>query len=792
MRLAMGIVLAGICGIAIALGVSVWNRGSTASGKISPSPRAAPDVSTPAARSGLESFADPNAPETAAQVFIDRNAFDQFIFSTALAFTGPIRDASSLEEVREAVRGRGRRGLATLRAQYDQLRLDSPATSEQVREAIRLEKSIAALYLHEGQFAEAASWLKRILEPGRKPEVSADLRAEVHVLLGIASLRRGEVENCLDCVGPSSCIFPIAREAFHVQQAGSREAVDQFTAYLEHAPGDLRVRWLLNLASMTLGEYPEKVPPAYLIPLDRFRSKLDPGRFENVALRVGLGSRGPNMAGGSIFDDFNGDDRPDLLTTSIDTDRGAALFLNRGDGTFEDHSAAAGLGQQVYVLNVARGDYDNDGNLDVLFLRGAWEQSARLSLLRNKGGGQFEDVTIESGLGAPLSTESAAWGDYDDDGRLDLFVCGEYHSDAPDAANGCRLYHNEGSGKFKDVAAEAGVVNERVAKGSAWGDFDGDGRLDLFVSNLDAPCRLYHNEGNGTFRDVAREKGVAGPRHNQSFACWFWDFDNDGRLDLFVNDYNAELADVVGSYLGLIMKDPGHPHLYQNLGRQGFRDVSLDFGLNWPIAAMGANFGDIDNDGYLDAYFGTGWMSYSGLIPNVMLKNIGGRHFEDVTTATGTGHLQKGHGVSFADHDGDGDLDLFVVLGGAYPGDRAYNVLFRNPGHGRHWLKVKLVGTRTNRSALGARIQADVKGPDGRIRSIYRTIGNNGSFGGNTLTETIGLSEAASVSRLTVSWPTSRTSQTFQDVPAGQEIVITEGTDGYKAIHHPPIAVSTQ
>ena len=467
---------------------------------------------------------------------------------------------------------------------------------------------------------------------------------------------------------------------------------------------------------MTLGEYPEQVPPAYLISLDRFRSKLAMQRFENVATRVGLAARGPNLAGGSIFDDFNGDDRPDLFMTSIDADRGASLFINRGDGTFEDRSAAAGLGEQVYALNVARADYDNDGKPDVLLLRGAWETSARLSLLRNKGEGVFEDVTMPSGLGEPLSTESAAWGDYDDDGRLDLFVCGEYHGDAPDAANGCRLYHNQGDGTFRNVAGQAGVINERVAKGSAWGDYDGDGRLDLFVSNLDAPCRLYHNEGNGTFRDVAREMGVAGPRHGRSFACWFWDYDNDGRLDLFVNDYHAQLADVVADSIGLKGEDPGHPHLYRNMGEQGFREVSRDVGLDRPIAAMGANFGDIDNDGYLDAYFGTGWMSYSGLVPNVMLKNVEGRRFEDVTDATGTGHLQKGHGVSFADYDGDGDLDLFVELGGAYPGDRSYNALFQNPGHrGYHWLKVKLVGTRTNRSALGARIQADVTGPDGSV-----------------------------------------------------------------------------
>jgi hypothetical protein len=180
-------------------------------------------------------------------------------------------------------------------------------------------------------------------------------------------------------------------------------------------------------------------------------------------------------------------------------------------------------------------------------------------------------------------------------------------------------------------------------------------------------------------------------------------------------------------------------------------------------------------------------MAYSGLVPNVMLKNVEGRRFEDVTDSSRTGHLQKGHGVSFADWDHDGDLDLFVVLGGGYPGDKGYSALFQNPGHGRHWLKVKLVGTRTNRLAIGAKIRAVVQQPDGTERSIYRMIGSNGSFGGNCLVETIGLGDATTVARLIVTWPTSKTSQTFRDLAADQAIEITESSSSFTVLHQKPL-----
>ena len=234
-----------------------------------------------------------------------------------------------------------------------------------------------------------------------------------------------------------------------------------------------------------------------------------------------------------------------------------------------------------------------------------------------------------------------------------------------------------------------------------------------------------HNEGNGAFRDVAPELQVTGPQSGDS--CWFWDFDNDGRLDLFVNDHRSGLAQAVAFALGMQAENASRPRLFRNLGVRGFGEIGREAGLDRPVPALGFNFGDIDNDGYLDLYAGTGSQSCSDVFPNLMLKSVEGRRFEDVTMSSGTGHLGNGQGISFADWDDDGNLDLFVETGGAVPGDRSWNLLFRNPGHERHSLKVRLIGSRTNRAAIGARIRVDIATKGGGKRSIFRTVGNNSS-----------------------------------------------------------------
>ncbi len=422
------------CCLAIAAGVVCWlgvrSGWSWARPSADSITSARPDQETDPYRVWLS---DAGAAGGDTRLFVERRTLDNAVGSLN-PYAETIKDPTSLGELRDALRMRGPREMVSLRARYDGLNLGSPPTSAQAIRAIPLARAIAYASMQGGEFDQAARWLETGLELSQLKEFPPIIRAEFHALLGINALRRGEIENCLECAGPSSCILPIAPAAVHRRKDGSREAIRQFTEYLKSEPGDLRVRWLLNLAYMTLGEYPDGVPREYLVPLDGFRSKLDVGRFENVASAVGLTARGPNLAGGSILDDFDGDGLVDVFSTSIDCDRGASLFLNSGNGSFRDHSASAGLDSEIYVLNAVRGDYDNDGDPDILLLRGAWDVPAPLSLLRNRGDGSFEDVARASGLGEPISSESAAWGDFDNDGWLDLFVCGEFHNSDPDPA----------------------------------------------------------------------------------------------------------------------------------------------------------------------------------------------------------------------------------------------------------------------------------------------------------------------------------------------------------------------
>ncbi len=612
-------------------------------------------------------------------------------------------------------------------------------------------------------------------------DIPADKQLETIFELGVAHLRDGETRNCVQRHGPESCILPLRGQAIHVDPSASREAMVYFRQVLELSPPRsyfwIKSVWLLNLAYMTVGEYPAGVPEAYRIPEQAFASDESIPHFVNVAPEIGLDSF--DLAGGAVADDFDGDGDLDLVVTTSDTRGPMRYYRNDGTAGFTERTSAAGLDGLVGGLNLIHADYDNDGDLDLLVLRGAWWGMFGRhpnSLLRNEGDGTFTDVTFQAGLAeVDYPTQTAAWADFDNDGDLDLYVGNETGDElrAP-----CQLFRNEGDGTFVDVAAAAGVENLRFAKAVIWGDHDGDRDPDLYVSNIGDRNRFYRNEGDGTFVDVAAELGLERPI--SSFPAWFWDADNDGALDLFVTAYGGvrlppDVAFVAASYLG-IDSSAERARLFRGDGIGGFTDVSADWNLERVTLPMGSNFGDLDSDGWLDIYLGTGYPYYEGLMPNVMYRNRAGAGFADVTTSGGFGHLQKGHGVVFADLDDDGDADVFEQLGGFYPGDAFGNALFENPGFGHHWLKVKLIGTISNRAAIGARIKVVIR-EGTETRSIYRHVGSGGTFGGNPLRQEIGLGAADAIESVEIYWPTSDTTQRFDKVEMDRVVTITEGQD---------------
>ncbi|MHB1556781.1 MAG: FG-GAP-like repeat-containing protein [Isosphaeraceae bacterium] len=648
---------------------------------------------------------------------------------------------------------------------------------------IRLHVTRAMLWNSEGQPDRAA----RELDDARKLADADDvLRAEwlcsLLYLQGVTAMRRGENENCIDCRGEGSCVLPIAPTAVHTKTDGSRAAIGYFTRLLEEYPDDLDIRWLLNLAHMTLGEYPDKVDPRYLVPLDHFvNSERDIGRFRDVAHLAGVNRL--NQAGSGIFEDLDGDGLFDLVVSSFDPTQPLEIYRNRGDGTFEPRGASAGVADQLGGMFCVQADYNNDGRMDLFVARGAWlPVPVRPSLLRNDGDGKFTDVTREAGLIDPVNSNSATWADYDNDGWLDLFVCCEIQPN--------RLYRNRGDGTFEEVAGLAGLrcasVLGRTAccKGATWIDYDNDDDPDLFLTFRIGDSALFRNEGDGTFTDATRAQGIDGPR--EGFSCWAFDYDNDGWLDIFATCYDRSLADVVH---GLI----GEPHrrqsnrLFHNRGGRGFEDVAKAAGLDMVFGTMGSNHGDFNNDGFLDMYLGTGDPSIATLIPNRMLLNDGGERFVEITGKARTGHLQKGHGVSCADWDRDGDVDVFVQTGGVVNGDKYHNVLFQNPGQGNHWLSVKLVGKTTNRAAIGARIKVTTAGAE--PRAIYRHVSSGSSFGANPLEQHIGLGGARKVAALEVRWPTSQTTQILRDIDVDQAIEVVEHAGTYRKLQRRPIAL---
>ena len=605
---------------------------------------------------------------------------------------------------------------------------------------------------------------------------------EIKKLLAISALRMGEQENCILNHTSASCVIPIAKSGQHTKPEGSALAMQIYQEILIAVPEDLTSRYLINIAAMTLGKFPDGVPASMRLPKGYFKSPVPFPAFTDIASALGLDRRG--LAGGIAVEDFDRDGDLDIMHSSWGFHDQIKLHQNNGDGTFTDIAMTSGLKGVTGGLNLRHADYNNDGFADVLVLRGAWlRDQGRIpnSLLRNNGDGTFTDVTVGAGLYSKMPTQNAVWADFDLDGWLDLFIGNESIPEQGPAFNfPSQLYHNQGDGTFREIAQQAGLNINSFVKGSTGGDIDNDGREDLYISSLNKYDELYLNksDGNGIrFENISAASGIGEPF--VSFPTWMFDFNNDGWLDIFVSSYSDGSEDLPGKVLRAYGKkdDPFRPRLFKNNGNKTFTDVSTAMGLTEPAFTMGCNYGDLDNDGFLDFYLGTGEPNLKSIVPNKMYWNRSGKSFSDITYVGGFGNIQKGHAVGFGDMDRDGDQDFYVVMGGSFEGDVYQNIFFENPiGQDNHWIVLNLEGTNANRLALGTRVEIVIS-ENGKTRSIYEVVSTGASFGGNSLQLEMGLGKAQSIEKIKIRWPSLKSQpQEFTGVAVNKAYFIKEGS----------------
>jgi tetratricopeptide (TPR) repeat protein len=605
---------------------------------------------------------------------------------------------------------------------------------------------------------------------------------EVLRSMALSYMRLGERQNCVNNHSAESCIMPIKDSGIHLKQQGSKKAIAVYELLLNKFPADYESRWLLNIAYMTLGDYPSKVPAKWLIPnLDKDNSTYAIKPFVDVAPNLGINNR--NMAGGIIVDDFNNDNYLDLITSDWSLNGAMHYYQNDKKGGFIDASKKSELGRFKGGLNLIQADYDNDGDIDVFVLRGAWMGNYGKqpnSLLRNNGDDTFTDVTIKSGLFSEHPTQAGVWKDFNNDGWLDLFIGNESRPELNEI-NPCELYISNQDGTFKEVSVKANCALVDFVKGVTACDYNNDGLEDLYVSGNRERKTLFKNMGikNGIpqFEDATQKAGLADIKVG-TFPTWFWDYDNDGWQDLFVCGYkfDSSIAYTAGTEALNIPNKASKMYLYHNNHDGTFSNVSEKSGLNKSVFAMGSNFGDIDNDGYLDMYLGTGNPDYKSLVPNRLFRNMGDGKFADVTVSGRIGNLQKGHGVAINDLDNDGDADIFIEVGGAYIGDSFNNSLYLNPGQNTNrWIKLQLEGTNTNRSAIGTRIKISFK-ENGIKRVVYREVNSGGSFGASALRREIGIGQANSIDEIAITWSKTHKTQLFKNIKPNQFIKIKEGS----------------
>jgi hypothetical protein len=673
--------------------------------------------------------------------------------------------------------------------------LESKLQSARGNEKLNLLFTYGLELLNAGKTEESITVLNEVMQIVNNANVRSkpELIYFIKKQLAIAYMRKAEQDNCIANHNEESCIIPISKKAQHIIKDGAQQSIAILKELLSINPNDLECQYLLNIANMTLGQYPENVPEEFRIPESYFSNSAKFPRFIDIAMPLGVDVN--LKSGGTCVDDFNGDGYLDIIASSWGLDDQIRYFENDRMGGFTDKTNDAGLEGVAGGLNLRHADFNNDGHLDFIILRGAWLSvygSIPNSLMRNNGDGTFTDVTVASGVYSLNPTQTAVWVDVNLDGWLDLFVANEW-TEAKQSY--CELFLNNRDGTFKNIAKDAGITIPGYFKGVASGDINNDLYPDLYLSNYDGLNTLYINTTEETsapsFKIADKSAGVSNPK--LSFPTWFFDYNNDGFEDIFVSGYSS--SEILPSEMMLRnIKNKSseyRPLLYQNNGDNTFQEVSLKTNLTEPVATMGCNFGDLDNDGFLDFYLATGDPDFFSIVPNKMYSNVNGESFEDVTYSGGFGHIQKGHAIGFGDMDMDGDQDIYAVMGGAVEGDTFRNLLFENPGNKNNWINIVLEGNQSNRSAIGAKIIITIE-ENNQERKIYNTVDTGASFGGNSLMAEIGLGKADIIKEIEIKWPHStRPISIFNNVKVNQNIKIIEGGDVQK-LNLPEISFNTK
>ncbi|MEZ4926082.1 MAG: CRTAC1 family protein [Saprospiraceae bacterium] len=652
---------------------------------------------------------------------------------------------------------------------------------------MQLAMKKAMTLLEFGDEEKAVAFMENILNTSLK---YPNARKGALDALGLAYLRLGERTNCINNHNADACIMPIQGDGIYPIQDPTRKAINTFQRLLrDDDPNNMDAIWLLNVAYMSIGEYPDRVPKKWLIPRLNEQGVVKVKPFTEIATDLGLAVK--NRSGGVIVDDFDNDGYLDIINSAWGMDDPLHFFKNNGDGTFTDRSEESGLAPFTGGLNMVQADYNNDGWVDFLVLRGAWQGVSGFgkqpnSLFRNNGDGTFTDVTFDSGILSLMPTQTATWNDFNRDGWLDLFIGNET---APVGEKyPCELYINNQDGTFTNVAPGTNLSIQEFVKAVVSADYDKDGWPDIFISTLNGPKILLHNKGVSgpgvAFENVSANAGFAKDT-SHTFPTGFFDYDNDGWLDLFLCKYDFDKD--LSYYMAEEALKPqaersGKMMIYRNNQDGTFKDVSKKVGFDKSVFGMAVNFGDIDNDGYLDLYCSTGNPSYKSIIPNKLYKNMNGEKFADVTVSARVGNIQKGHAVSFADLNNNGDLDIFVDYGGAYRGDYYHSALYLNPGQSdNNWISIQLEGTKSNRSAIGAKITLKVSDNAGK-RTIYREMNSGASFGCSPLRAQIGIGKAQIIEEITVQWPSGINTIKLNNIQPNQMIRIKEGVEGFMEI----------